>query len=61
MEKNVRHAKLPAESTLGLCMINRRLFFQIAGLSPLFRFLPAQAEDLEFKHAISLFDDVKGK
>ena len=59
MEKNVRRAKLPAESTLGLCMINRRLFFQIAGLSPLFRFLPAQAEDLEFKHAISLFDDVK--
>ncbi len=47
------------ESILGLSMINRRLFLQLAGLSPLFRFVPAQADDLQFKHAISLFDDVK--
>ncbi len=40
-------------------MINRRLFFQLAGLSPLFRFAPAFADDQNFKHAISLFDDVK--
>ncbi len=40
-------------------MINRRLFLQLAGLSPLFRFAPARADDLQFKHAISLFDDVK--
>ena len=47
------------ESILGLSMINRRLFLQLAGLSPMFRFVPARADDLQFKHAISLFDDVK--
>jgi microcin C transport system substrate-binding protein len=40
-------------------MINRRLLFKLAGLSPLFRFVPAFAEDLKPRHAISLFDDVK--
>jgi microcin C transport system substrate-binding protein len=40
-------------------MISRRLFFKLAGLSPLFRFAPAFADEPTFRHAISLFDDVK--
>jgi microcin C transport system substrate-binding protein len=40
-------------------MISRRLFFKLAGLSPLFRFAPAFADAPAFKHAISLFSDVK--
>ena len=40
-------------------MINRRRFFQLAGLAPLLRAFPARADDLKFSHAVSLFDDIK--
>ncbi len=40
-------------------MINRRRFFQLMGLAPLVRGLPARADDLKFSHAVSLFDDIK--
>ena len=40
-------------------MINRRRFFQLAGLAPLLRGFPARADDLKFSHAVSLFDDIK--
>ena len=35
-------------------MINRRRFFQLAGLAPLLRAFPARADDLKFSHAVSL-------
>ncbi len=40
-------------------MIDRRRFLLLAGLAPLARVSPTLAEEAKFKHAISLFDDIK--
>ncbi|MBG1232742.1 extracellular solute-binding protein [Aestuariivirga litoralis] len=40
-------------------MINRRLLLKLAGLAPFARVPAAFADEAEFKHAISLFDDIK--
>ncbi len=40
-------------------MLTRRRLLQLSALSPLARALPALADDLAFRHAVSLFDDVK--
>ena len=40
-------------------MIHRRRFLQLSGLMPVLRLSSAMAQSTEFRHAISLFDDVK--
>ncbi len=40
-------------------MLTRRRLLQLSALSPLVRIYPALAADLNFTHAVSLFDDIK--
>ena len=42
-------------------MPTRRRLLQISALTPFMRFTPAWSADAVFKHALTLFDDIKYK